>query len=233
MRRALSLALDRTALAGLAGGGAKPASSLTPPVVDAPPGTSFASLVGAALPLQAQPAQARADLAAGLRAAGLKQLPALTVLAPPGTAGQDEAQALQAAWKSVLGIQVAVDTPDNATYVSDIESGHFDMVLLGWNADYDDPTTFLDIFRSGSANDFGSWSDPAFDADLQAARGSTGAAARAQKLAAAERELLSQLPVIPLWWPATATIVRPTVHGLVLLPSGADYYLGGVRVTQG
>lgn len=232
VRRALSLALDRAALAGLAGAGSRPATSLTPPVVDAPPGTPFASQVGAALPTQAQPAQARADLAAGLRAAGLRQLPTLTLLAPPGTAGLDEAQALQAAWKSVLGIRVQIDSPDNATYVSDIESGHFEMALLGWNADYDDPTTFLDIFRSGSANNFGGWSDPAFDSALRAAGGASGAA-RAQHLVAAERELLSQLPVIPLWWPAIATIVRPGVRGLVLLPTGPDYYLGGVRVTQG
>jgi oligopeptide transport system substrate-binding protein len=155
-----------------------------------------------------------------------------TLLAPPGTAGLDEAQALQAAWKSVLGIRVQIDSPDNATYVSDIESGHFEMALLGWNADYDDPTTFLDIFRSGSANNFGGWSDPAFDSALRAAGGASGAA-RAQHLVAAERELLSQLPVIPLWWPAIATIVRPGVRGLVLLPTGPDYYLGGVRVTQG
>ncbi len=231
VRLAFSEAVDRSGLASqVAGGGAQPAYALTPPVIDYMPGKLFTSLVGHVLPLQAAPSQARADLAGGLRAAGLSKLPALTLLCPSDAASENEAAALQAMWKSTLGIQVAIDSPDNSTYVADVESGDFQLALIGWNADYNDPTTFLDLFQGGSPDNFGGWSDAAFNSDLKAASATSGAP-RGSDLAAAEKELLAQLPVIPLWWPARNYIVRPGVSGVIISPTGPDYYLGAAHLS--
>ena len=234
VRQAFSLAIDRAALAGqVVGAGALPASSLVPPTIDYAPGQRFGPLVGALLPAQAEAATARADLAAGLRAAGLTKLPPLALLVPPDAASQTQAQALQAMWQATLGIKVSIESPDGQTYVGDLESGQFQMALLGWNADYNDPSDFLDLFQTGNGNNFGHWSDPAFDAKLQAADAQTNAAVRGTDLAAAEKLLLAQMPAIPLWWSSTNYILAPDVHGLVVNLTGPDYYLGHVTITPG
>ena len=232
VRRAFSESIDRSQFAAqVVGGGAAPAFALTPPTIHYASGQLFTNLVGQVLPLQSNVPQAKADLAAGLKQLGLQQLPPLTLLVTNASASQTDSQALQSIWQSALGIQVQIQPADSHTYDAKVEAGQFQIALVGWNADYDDPTGFLNLFTTSSADNFGGWSDAAFDADMAAALAAGTSGQRGADLAAAERELLAQLPVAPLWWPSRNYMVRPGISGVVVNLTGPDYYLGGVTFT--
>ncbi len=47
-----------------------------------------------------------------------------------------------------------------------VASGEADLFRSGWLADYPDPYNFLELFGSGSGNNWGGWEDPAYDEDL-------------------------------------------------------------------
>ena len=226
IRQAFSLAVNRQQLAqDVVRGNALPAYALVPPVIDYTPGQPFTNLVGKVLPLSANATQAKRDLAQGLNALGLKQMPAVTLLTLNNSAQQTQGQALQAMWKQVLGVQVNLQPLDPNTFFADLQQGQFDLGLLGWNADYNDPTTFLNLFLGNSSMNLTGWNNATFNQDLQAAQGTVSASARGRDLAAASRLLLSQLPVIPLYWTSRNWMVRPDVHGFVVYPTGPDYSL--------
>ncbi len=226
IRQAFSLALNRQQLAqDVVRGNALPAYALVPPVIDYTPGKVFSSLVGKVLPPTANAVQAKQDLSQGLAALGLKQMPAVTLLTLNNSAQQTQGQALQAMWQAVLGVQVNLEPLDANTFFADLQQGQFDLGLLGWNADYNDPTTFLNLFAGNSPMNLTGWNDPSFNSALQAAQGTLSTQKRGQDLAAASRVLLSQLPAIPLYWTSRNWMVQPDVHGFVVYPTGPDYSL--------
>ncbi len=232
VRQALSLAIDRQQLAtDVVKGNAQPASSLVPPVVHYAPGKLFAPLVSTRLPVTAQASSARQHLAAGLKALGQANLGTLTLQVMNNSAQQTLAQALQAMWQTNLGITVQIRPLDPTADFASMGQGKFQLSLLSWNADYDDPTTFLDLFQGGASLNLTGWRDPVFDHALADAATQTSATARGQDLADAEKEFLAQLPALPLFWTARNWIVRPDVHGLVMYETGPDYSLKGVTVS--
>ncbi len=230
VRRALSLALDRTAFThAVVGGAAQPAFAYTPPTIDYEPGKPFTNLVGHVLPVHAHPRRARAALAAGLKALGLHHLPTLTLMTYNVANGRQAASALTAFWRQNLGIDVRVQTVDPATELADVAAGRYQLALSGWGADYNDPTTFLNLWLAGASFNVTGWNDAAYAAELRRAETATGRA-RALQLAAAERRLLAALPVLPLYWPAQNWIARPDVHGLVMQLTGPGFYLRDVHL---
>jgi oligopeptide transport system substrate-binding protein len=231
LRRALSESLPRQELvAAILRGGGQPATSFTPPLLHYAPAKVFGDLVRPVLAATADPAAARADLATALAALGLAAPPQLTLLVTNSTGPQALAAALQGYWKQNLGLTVRIQAVDPRTLEADLEQGRFQIAFLGFGADYDDPESFLDLFTTGNAQNFGRWSDPSFDAAIRAAQSDQDPARRGHDLVAAEQELLDQLPFAPLWWPTRSWIVRPGVRGLAILPTGPDYALKGVEV---
>jgi oligopeptide transport system substrate-binding protein len=75
------------------------------------------------------------------------------------------------------------------------------------------PSAFLDIWRTDSANNFTGWSSPDYDALVFAAARTLDPAARNALYAKAERILLSEAPVIPLFHYTHVFLIRPSVHG--------------------
>jgi len=231
IRRAFSEAIDRAAFSSKVVPGSSPAYAFTPPTVHYAPGRLFTDLVGHVLPTTADPTSARQDLAAGLQASGMSHLPTVTLVVPQTSTAQLEAAALQGMFRQNLGVTVDVQAVDFKTYLQLIGQGRFSMVLSAWGADYDDPSTFLDLWTSGSPFNSIHWHDAAYEADMQAAQSTLDTARRGADLAAAEKVLLSQLPVIPLYWPARNWIAQPNVRGLVFYLTGPDYSLKGVTMT--
>ena len=226
IRQAFSLAVDRQSLAtNVVQGNALPAYALVPPVIDYTPGKPFTQLVGKVLGTTANDALAKQDLAAGLKALGLSSLPTVTLLTLNNSSQQTQGQALQAMWETALGITVQVDPLGTNTFFADLGQGQFELGLLGWNADYNDPTTFLGLFQGNSSMNLTGWNDASFNSDLNAAAGATTATQRGADLAAASQVLLSQLPAIPLYWTSRNWMVQTDVHGLVVYPTGPDYSL--------
>jgi ABC-type transport system substrate-binding protein len=95
------------------------------------------------------------------------------------------------------------------------------MFLLGWEADFPDPSNFLEVlFHSknrGSNND-AFFSNADVDALLDRAALTVEPAERLQLLRRAERVILAQAPWVPLYHPVAYEVVLPRVQNFRLNP---------------
>lgn len=81
--------------------------------------------------------------------------------------GNDTAAYLQQVLPEVLGVNVTVDgQPDSAAFIEKRNNNEYDLLSNGWNGDFDDPSTFLDLWLSngGFQKFFGGYGSETFDA---------------------------------------------------------------------
>ena len=65
------------------------------------------------------------------------------------TSGDDTGTFLKQQYKSKLGINVKITTaPDDASFIADRNANKYDLLANAWNGDYDDPSTFLNLWVS-------------------------------------------------------------------------------------
>jgi len=203
VRRAFAMAVDWGRLVALADDDPSlAATSMVPPGI---PGRSEARFMP-----PFDPAAARRLLAdAGYpRPAAF---PAVTL----STSGTAYDGAVLAQLKANLGVTVRFEGLDFSTLFERL--GGVDtpaMWALSWIADYPSPNDFLGILLgSGQANNYGGWSDPAFDAAIAAAGAATDPAAARASYDAAERIVADQAPVVPVSYGTSAALARDGLLG--------------------
>lgn len=107
--------------------------------------------------------------------------------------------ALKAHWEQHLGVRVELRSADTKFYKEDLKLGKFMIARGRWYGDYGDPTTFLDINRTGDGNNDRGFSSKAFDQLLDEAAVERDPDARMKLLQEAERLLFEhELPLIPI-----------------------------------
>lgn len=123
------------------------------------------------------------------------------------------ATVLAAMWKQALGANVRLVNEENRVLLGKLKRRDgVQAFLWSWIGDYNDATTFLDVFESGSAVNYSGWNDAPYQALLTQAEGSTGAT-RAAALQQAELRLLEEVPVAPLYFYRSRHLVKPRVTG--------------------
>jgi oligopeptide transport system substrate-binding protein len=80
-------------------------------------------------------------------------------------------------------------------------------------ADYPDPSTFLDVWRGNSGNNYTGWSNSDYDAWLFAADRTADPAERGRLWLKAERTLLDAAPIVPIYFYTHVFLLQPSVHG--------------------
>ncbi|HVY61915.1 MAG TPA: peptide ABC transporter substrate-binding protein [Planctomycetota bacterium] len=125
-------------------------------------------------------------------------------------------EVLQQAWKP-LGVDLRLVPMEPKAAFAAVKRLEYDVAWSNWIADYPDPVSFLDCFRSGSGNNRTGWTDAAYDAALERAAGEAGGA-RLATLRAAERRLLEEAPIAPLFRTTASLLARRTLRGAVAVP---------------
>ncbi len=85
---------------------------------------------------------------------------------------------------------------------------------MGWIADYNDATNFLNIFREGSPNNDPDYLSSSYNQMLDQAARAADAKVRRAQLELAERIMLADYPVIPLYYFVSKRLVKPYVLGV-------------------
>ena len=123
------------------------------------------------------------------------------------------AEAMQAMWQKNLGIRIPIRMEDYNSYLSSQQHMDYDISDAGWNADYYDPATFIDMWLTDGGNNRTGWSNPAFDKLLEESGQCTDAASRLATLRKAEALLLSEAPVLPYYYYTRTRMIHPAVVG--------------------
>jgi oligopeptide transport system substrate-binding protein len=212
VRRALSEAIDREFITGkLQRAGQKPAYSFVPPAVsNYVPG---AALRWAAEPLAQRQIEARSLLAqAGYSA---RHPLKLEMKVDNGSETLLLAQAIQADWRAV-GVEASIVQNEGQIAFAAYRNRDFQVGLMSWYADFDDPVTFLGLLKSDTgAQNYGDYKNPAYDALLAAADLEPDASRRALILRRAEQTMLDDEAMAPIAYTVSRSLVSPKVTGWV------------------
>jgi oligopeptide transport system substrate-binding protein len=124
--------------------------------------------------------------------------------------------AMAAMWREVLGVETELLNQEWQVFLQNRRERIDTQVFrYGWIGDYQDPYTFLEILHSKHGlNDMG-YANPAYDALLDRATSEADPARRLGLLADAERLMLEDLPVLPVYFYVSKKLVKPWVAGLV------------------
>ncbi len=117
-------------------------------------------------------------------------------------------------WHQTLGVESSLANEEFRVFLETRHEKKLTQVFRdAWNGDYLDPTTFLDLMVTDSGENDPGYSNPAFDKLYTAAKAETNPAERNTKLAAAEKLMLADLPVIPIYYASQPHLVAPYVKG--------------------
>ncbi len=127
---------------------------------------------------------------------------------------QNLALAMRDMFKRELLVEAECRGKDSKLYKEDLKKGNFMIARGGWYGDYGDPTTWLDLQKTGNGNNDRGYSNPKLDAMLADAALETDAAQRLIKLAACEKWLFTEeMPLIPLCTYVTVYMYDPSRIG--------------------
>ena len=215
LRQALTMVIDREIVTReITGGGERPAYGWVPPGV---PGYHPQEFPWAAMSKTQQLATAR-QLYAGAGYGPGKQLK-LELQPGKSELRQKIANTLARQWKEVLGVETRVTPGLDVKAPDDASIGV--LTARGWVADYADANTFAEIWRSDSTeNPFG-YANNDYDAVVNKASAELNATERMKLLEQAERTLLSDYPMIPIYDFVQLRMVRKSVADMHRTPSGA------------
>jgi oligopeptide transport system substrate-binding protein len=216
LRQALAMAVDRKRLVESLGFGQLPAYGFVPPGTAnyTPQEWGWKSLSDAEREAKAKGlyAQAGYSTAKPLR---------VRVLFNANEVIQRTAVLIAAMWKEVLGIEVDLTAEEYKVFLqSRHDASRWDVARLAWNADFDDASNFLDVLRAHSPNNDMSYQNWSFDSALDKGASMADATQRRETLQAAEQAMLSDYPIIPLYYYVTKRLVKPYLHGVVPNPLG-------------
>lgn len=192
VRRAFALAIDKERItAQVRRIGERPSATLIP--VGSIAGYASARGLGRDVEL------AKALLAEAGYAGG-KGLPTIQVLYTRDAGHEFIAQSAKKDWEEVLGASVEMMQREVKVFRNDLHSGNFMVSRASWYGDYLDPTTFLDINRTGDGNNDRRYSSAEFDGLMARADAATDGAERMRILSEAERLIVEEdVPLLPIF----------------------------------
>jgi oligopeptide transport system substrate-binding protein len=124
------------------------------------------------------------------------------------------ALAVASMWKQELGVVTTLVNEEWKVFLQNREQKVLTQVFrAGWISDYNDPYSFLELFRSGEGrNDF-AYSNTSFDALLEEIAKERTPARRNRMMHEAERLLLEDNPIVPVYTYVSKRLVDPHVQG--------------------
>ena len=226
VRKALSLAIDREYVADVVMQGTYSAAhGISCPGITDADGSQFADNANGGTPYIGSDYDANLEEAKSLLAeAGYPDgegFPAITYSTNDQGYHMPLAEYLQTAW-SELGIDVTIETVEWASFTPQRRAGDYDVCRNGWVMDYDDPSNMLELFQTGNGNNDGKYSNPEFDAAIEASK-VADKATHFEQLHKAEDILMEDMGCIPVAYYNDFWLQNASLQGTWHSPYGYWY----------
>ena len=159
---------------------------------------------------------AKAEEELGMKASDIS----VEITTTDNDAAKKQAEVVQELWQKALGIKVTINQVTYAEILQRQASGEFDICWGGWVGDYDDPYTYLELFKTDCPYNQSNYSNPKVDELLTASQNETDAKKRQELLAQAEQTILDDGAVLPQAEREIYYLIDDDVKGL------KNYYVG-------
>jgi oligopeptide transport system substrate-binding protein len=144
---------------------------------------------------------------------GGKGLPTFEVQSYNNDSSIKTLEAIQALWARELGVHITIAPLEQKILFQNQQSQNYTLAFSAWIADYADPSTFLNMMITGGGNNWAGWSNKKFDSLIEAASRSPDQNVRYGFFQNAERILLEDAPLIPLYYGQQPYLKQPWVMG--------------------
>jgi oligopeptide transport system substrate-binding protein len=204
VRQALSMAIDRDEITRVAtGAGEMPAFSLVPPSM---PGYQQQQCA------PHDPERARKLLEDAGYPEG-RGFPKMEILYNTDQQHQAVAELVRKQWQLELGIETSLRNEEWGSLMDSQQQMKFLASRRSWSGDYLDPNTFLDMYVTNGENNNTGFSNPKYDELIAGAAKESDERKRMALMEQAERLLMDEMPIIPIYTYVTRNMVRPTLRG--------------------
>ncbi|WP_334116184.1 peptide ABC transporter substrate-binding protein [Ligilactobacillus sp.] len=226
IRQAISMVVDRKEFVNkVLGNGSIPAKGLVSTGLATRNGKDFADAAYVKDGVTVNVAKAKKLWAEGLKEIGKDSL-SFGLLSDDTDGAKKTTEFIQSAIESNLkGAKVECANVPFKTRLNRTNQGQFDVVISAWGADFADPISFLDMFTSDNSYNAGKWKNAQYDKLIEASKTTDAgnAGKRWDDLVNAEKILIQEQGISPLYQQATAWMVKPKVKGVIYNSAGANY----------
>jgi oligopeptide transport system substrate-binding protein len=236
IRKAIALAIDKESYANtVLQNGSKPANNLVPPEFTFDPGNKEDYVKESGPHLEYNKEEAQKAWKQGLKELGVNKL-TLEFTSDDTENAKKSSEFIQNQLETNLdGLSVKLKNVPFKVRLQNDQNQDYDFSMSGWGPDYQDPSTFLDLFQTGGAQNRMSYSNPAYDKILKDA--SVTYAADAQKrwdeMVKAEQILLTDdVAISPLYHRSNAYLQKSYIKDLQKNPFGPDYTYKNTYLTK-
>ncbi len=125
------------------------------------------------------------------------------------------AVAVASMWKP-LGVKTKLFNSEVKVHYADLKQGKFDVARAGWIADYNDAQNFLYLLESRTgANNYGRYANPEYDRLMLEAEKTSDLKKRSDLMHQAEKIMMAEQPVMPIYHYVSKNLVSQKVKGFV------------------
>jgi ABC-type oligopeptide transport system substrate-binding subunit len=177
----------------------------------------YRSYAGNTMPICEDPA---AIYRSGLSQLGISKVSGLTVLVPDSGDYAEIFADISQQWQKDLSVFFSVKALSNDALLAAVASGNYDIALLPLEQSENDVYSLLARFKTGKADNAPRFSNPPYDEMLREIEQTRDARIRADLFVQAEKYLLSQAPLVPLFYETDTFLYSADISGLVISPYG-------------
>ncbi|MBR6396979.1 MAG: peptide ABC transporter substrate-binding protein [Lachnospiraceae bacterium] len=132
------------------------------------------------------------------------------------------AQALKEQIEAVLpGVTITLAPMTKAERLDKMQNDNYEVALTRWGPDYADPMTYLGMWVTNNANNYGFWSNATYDqliTDCTTGKYITDYDARWSALLDAEKIVMEEAVIAPLYTKANANLINSSVSNVEFHP---------------
>jgi len=127
--------------------------------------------------------------------------------------------AVAGGWKQNLGVESELISDEFRVFLAGRKDrSRWDIARIGWNADYDDPASFLDVFAESEEQNDPGYNSATFNRLVDEARVEPAPVRRLDLLRQSEQVLLADYPIIPIYFYKARRLVKPYLGGAEISP---------------
>lgn len=219
IRQAFAYAVDQEEIVNfVTKNGEKPAHGFVTYGFIGPDGKEFRETVGDLVSFN--PEKAKQLLEEGMKEEGYSELPKVTLSYSTSESHQNIAIALKSKFKEVLGVDAELQNVESGVFLSEQKEFKYQMSRSSFLHDYADPVNALESFITGSSMNRTTWSNAEYDKLIADIKNETDENKRWELLQQADKLLMDEMPVFPLYFYNSTSLEKPGVSGILRHPVG-------------